>query len=65
VRAKGADARLTVEGNPRVLLHHGTLEATTRDGRADALASLLKWGCVRRVAWHRWSARPEPSAYFT
>lgn len=100
VRAKGADARLTVEGNPRVLppavelsayrvvehllaaladapdvdvrvrftddalelavsgparrgaraaierarervlLHHGTLQATTRDGRADALASL-------------------------
>ena len=34
-------ARAAVErARERVLLHHGTLEATTRDGRAAALASL-------------------------
>ena len=34
-------ARAAIErARERVLLHHGTLEATTRDGRADALASL-------------------------
>jgi hypothetical protein len=34
-------ARAAIErARERVLLHHGTLEATTRDGRADARASL-------------------------
>jgi hypothetical protein len=34
-------ARAAIErARERVLLHHGTLEATTRDGRADALACL-------------------------